>query len=145
MLPQMIWGFSLFSASNVPYTQVSTEKNFNHAYNKRIGARDARQYLGPGEDKITITGTLVPFVTGGRLALQTFEIQAASGLAFPLIESNGTTHGFYVIESMTTSETHQIADGRPKVIEYTINFKREGDDNLDYSKIAVGMKGALGL
>lgn len=145
MLPQMIWGFCIFSGSNVPYTQIDTEKNYNHAFNPRIGARDSRQYTGIGEDKMTITGTLVPFVTGGRSALQVFEMQATSGLAFPLIESNGIIHGYYVITSITTSEKNHIADGRPKVIEYTISLKREGDDNLDYSKIAVSMKSALGV
>ena len=85
----------------------------------------------------------MPFVTGGRVSLQRFQAQAESGMPFPLIESNGTTHGFYVITDMSTEETEHISDGRPKVIEYTISFKRDGDDSLDYSKIAVSMGNLL--
>lgn len=144
-MSQMIWGFALFALSKnrVNYNNVSTSKNYRHAFNDRVGNRAAQQYLGQGEDTITITGTLVPFVTGGRIALQQFQAQAESGLPYPLIESNGTAHGFYVITSLTTEEHDHIADGRPKVIEYTLSFKRVGDDSLDYSKIAVGMGSLL--
>ena len=139
----MIWGFALFSLRNVPYSGISTSKNYRHAFNDRVGYRASQQFLGHGDDMITITGTLVPFITGGRVALQLFQSQADSGMPFPLIESNGTAHGFYVITSMTTEEHEHVKDGRPKVIEYTISFKRVGDDLLDYSKIAVGMGSLL--
>lgn len=139
----MIWGFAIFSLRNVPYSGISTAKNYRHAFNDRIGHRASQQFLGHGEDTINITGTLVPFVTGGRVALQLFQAQADSGMPLPLIESNGTAHGFYVITSMTTEEHEHVKDGRPKVIEYTISFKRVGDDLLDYSKIAVGMGSLL--
>lgn len=140
---QMIWGFALFSLTSTPYAGVSTSKSYRHAFNDRVGKRASRQYLGVGEETITITGTLVPFVTGGRVSLQRFQAQAESGMPFPLIESNGTAHGFYVITDISTEETEHISDGRPKVIEYTISFKRDGDDSLDYSKIAVSMGSLL--
>ena len=139
----MIWGFALFSLTSTPYSGVSTSKNYRHAFNDRVGNRASNQYLGVGEDTINITGTLVPFVTGGRVSLQRFQAQADSGMPFPLIESNGTVHGFYVITSITTEETEHIQDGRPKVIEYALSFKRTGNDSLDYSKIAVGMGSLL--
>lgn len=141
----MIWGFALFrlSKNNASYSSLATSKSYRHAFNDRVGNRASQQYVGAGEDIITITGTLAPLVTGGRLALHRFESQADSGLPFPLIESNGTVHGFYVITDIATNETEHIDDGRPKVIEYTITFKRVGDDKLDYSKVAVGMIGGL--
>lgn len=141
----MIWGFALFtlSKSNVSYSNLSSNKNYRHAFNERIGSRASQQFLGAGQETITITGTLVPFVAGGRLALHRFQSQADSGLPFPLIESNGTVHGFYVITTISTEESEHVKDGRPKVIEYTITFQRVGDDMLDYSKIAVGMMGGL--
>ena len=144
-MAQMIWGFSLFALNKnrINYSNLSSSKSYRHAFNERVGNRASQQYIGVGEETITLTGTLVPFVTGGRIALHQFQAQADSGLPYPLIESNGTVHGFYVITAISTDEHDHIADGRPKVIEYTITLQRVGNDMLDYSKIVVGLGGLL--
>ncbi len=50
--------------------------------------------LGPDNDQLTLSGVLMPEVTGGRLSLLALELMAEQGKAWPLIEGSGTIYGF---------------------------------------------------
>lgn len=142
-MTQLIWGFVLFNANSLIYSELNKKTNYRHVSNARVGKRAANQFVGAGDDIITIPGKLAPIITGGRTALQLLKAQADTGLPFPLIEGNGLAHGFYVMTDLEENHKYLIDDGRPKIIDYTITLKREGDDKIDYSQIAVGLAGFL--
>ena len=142
-MTQLIWGFVLFQANSLIYNELNKTTNYRHVQNDRVGKRAANQYLGIGEETITIPGKLAPIITGGRTTLQLLKIQADTGLPYPLIEGNGLAHGFYVLMNIEENTKHHLADGRPKIIDYTLTLKRVGDDKIDFSQIAVGMAGLL--
>lgn len=142
-MTQLIWGFVLFQANSLIYNELNKTTNYRHVQNERIGKRAANQFLGPGDEIITIPGKLAPIITGGRTTLQVLKAQADTGLPCPLIEGNGLAHGFYVLMSIEENSKYHLADGRPKIIDYTITLKRVGNDKIDFSQIAVGMAGLL--
>ncbi len=90
----------------------------------RIGKRPAYQFLGEGETSRTLSGTLYPEITGGRLSLQAIELMADEGRAWPLIDGTGMIHGMYVIDKVTHNHTELFSDGAARKIEFTLSLKR---------------------
>ena len=61
-------GMFVFMRQTLPYQSMQRSADYSWASNSRIGKRDAFQYLGEGEDKITLSGDLYPELTGGKFS-----------------------------------------------------------------------------
>ncbi|AYU88976.1 phage tail protein [Serratia ureilytica] len=125
-------GMFVFMLKTVPYQSMQRSANYRWPTLPRIGQRPAAQFLGVDNEKITLTGVLVPEVTGGTLSLMALQLMAAQGRAWPLLEGNGTIHGMYVIESIVDTKTQLFSNGSARQIEFTINLMR-----VDESLIAM--------
>ncbi|EPB5863483.1 phage tail protein [Klebsiella pneumoniae] len=86
------------------------------------------QYVGAGENQLTLGGLLYPEITGGNLSLGAVSTMAYTGLAWPLIDGVGSIYGMYVITDL--QETHQEFDryGKAKKIEFTLTLRRVDED-----------------
>lgn len=80
---------------------------------------------------LTLSGVLMPEVTGGRLSLLALEQMAEQGKAWPLIEGSGTIYGMYVIEGLNQTKTEFFRDGMPRRIEFTLSLKRVDESLSD--------------
>lgn len=87
--------------------------------------------LGPDNDPLTLSGVLLPEVTGGRLSLLALEQMADLGKAWPLIEGSGTIYGMFVIESLSQTKTEFFESGMPRRIEFTLTLKRVDESLSD--------------
>ena len=94
-------------------------------------AGDTLRTTGPDNDSLTLSGVLLPEVTGGRLSLLALELMAEQGKAWPLIEGSGTIYGMFVIESLSQTKTEFFASGMPRRIEFTITLKRVDESLSD--------------
>lgn len=134
-LPQMSMmmalGLFVFALDTVPYQQLQRQTQWRHASNSRIGRRAGRQYVGPGDDTITLSGTLYPEITGGKVSLALLRTMADTGKAWPLIEGSGTVYGIYVIEEMGETGSLFFPDGAARKIDFTIKLTRIDDERLD--------------
>jgi len=77
-----------------------------------------------GTETITLTGQLLPEVTGGQTYLQVFESMADSGRAWPLIEGSGTIYGMFVVQSFNHTNSQLNTDGRARNISFELTLKR---------------------
>ncbi|EQC0318709.1 phage tail protein, partial [Yersinia enterocolitica] len=84
----------------------------------------AAQFLGVDSEKITLSGVLLPELTGGRLSLLALEVMANQGKAWPLIEGSGMIYGMFVVESLSLTRSLFFADGSARRIEFTLNLLR---------------------
>lgn len=117
-------GTFLFDLDNALFDQIARTRNWRHGRTDRFGARAASQFLGPGEDSITLTGTLVPEIAGKYSSLDTLAELADTGEALPFADGTGRILGRYTIESLDQTETSLIDRGRPRRTDFTINLKR---------------------
>lgn len=120
----MVLGLYVFTLRTVPYQELQYQRNWRHATNVRVKRRPSTQYLGPDNDSLTLSGVLLPEITGGRLSLLALEVMAEQGKAWPLIEGSGTIYGMYVIEGLSQTKTEFFDSGMPKRIEFTLTLKR---------------------
>ena len=119
----MILGQFLFRRETVPYQQLQRNTEYKHASLERVGERPASQFVGLGEDRITLTGTLLPIFTGGRLSLDLIRAMAKTGKAWPLIEGSLRMYGWYVIESINETSSVFMSTGHANKIEFTLTLK----------------------
>ena len=112
-----------------------------------MGSRPARQFVGPGDDTITLSGVLVPELMGRTAALDELRAMADTGMAWALVSGAGEIFGAFVIENTSTTGTVMMDNGMPRRIEFQLQLKRV-DDQRSGSRIAVGTLGefnALGM
>ncbi|KIH84230.1 phage tail protein [Pseudomonas batumici] len=124
-------GMFVFSLSTLAYQELQRQTEWRHASNNRIGAPPARQFLGRGEDTITLPGILLPELAGSMFSLDALRLMANTGKAWPVIEGSGRLYGLWVIESLSETKTIFFRDGTPRRIEFSLTLKRIDDDRID--------------
>lgn len=135
VLPQMSMmmalGLFVFGLHTVPYQQLQRARQWRHPSQSRVGLRPARQYTGPGDDSITLSGTLYPELTGGKVSLIMLDTMADTGKAWPLIQGDGTFYGHYVIESSDETSSYFFTDGAARKIDFSLKLTRVDDGAID--------------
>lgn len=139
----MALGLFVFMLDTIPYQKLQQKVGWRYPNNSRIGARPAYQFLGADEETITLSGTLLPELTGGDTALTLLKLMADQGKAWPLIEGTGGFYGFFVIESLDTVRQDFFSDGKARQIEFTITLKRTDESILEM--VGAVTKGVLDL
>lgn len=124
-------GMFVFSLSTAAYQELQRQTEWRHASNNRVGAAPARQFMGRGDDSITLPGIIFPELAGSTLSLDGLRLMANTGKAWPMVEGNGRIYGLWVIESLSETRTIFFRDGTPRRIEFTLSLKRTDDDRID--------------
>jgi hypothetical protein len=141
-------GMFVFMRQTVPFQNLQRSADYRWSSNARVGKRDAFQFLGPGEEKITLTGELYPELTGGTLSMLALYKMADEGRAWPLISGIGMIYGMFVINNVSETGSVFFADGSPRKISFTLSLTRV-DDSLvalygDIGKQAESLVGRAG-
>lgn len=124
-------GMFVFSLSTAAYQALQRQTEWRHVSNPRIGAAPARQFVGRGDDAITLPGIILPELAGSTLSLDTLRLMANTGKAWPMVEGSGRIYGLWVIENLNETKTVFFRDGTPRRIEFSLNLKRIDDDRID--------------
>lgn len=130
-MSMMTLGTFVFALDSLPYQDLQHQLGWRHPSTSRIGKRPARQFLGPDDETITLSGMLLPELTGGQLSLDQVRLMGNDGAAWPLIDGGGTIYGLFVIESLSMTKTIFFADGAARRIEFSLTLKRVDDDAVD--------------
>lgn len=143
----MIYGMMPFMRQTLPYGELQQNIDYSWPTNSRIGQRPAAQFIGVGDEKITLSGELRPEITGGAVSLMTVRLLADQGMAWPLIGGSGMIYGMYVIESISSAHSEFFPNGAASKIMFTLNLKRM-DESLtsmfgDLKKQADGLIGGV--
>ena len=126
----MALGLFVFSLDTAPYQEFQRQVGWRHPSNNRVGRRPAHQYAGPDDETITLSGRLMPELTGGEWTLAVLELMGDTGDAYTLIEGTGRYYGQFVIESLDTKRTYFFQDGAARVADFTLKLTRIDDGLL---------------
>ncbi|MBD8597060.1 phage tail protein [Pseudomonas sp. CFBP 8772] len=139
----MALGMFIFSLETLVYQELQRQTEWRHGSTSRIGTNPARQFLGRGDDSITLPGVLLPALAGTPLSVDTLRYMADTGKAYPLVEGTGRILGIWVIESINETRTLFFQDGAARRIEFTIALKRIDDGRVDLLGSAVSSAGNI--
>ena len=126
-----ILGLFPFELKTAPFQQLRRATSWRWVGNKRIGKRAAYQYAGLGEDTITLSGKLMPEITGGPTTLDALRLMGDQGKAWTLIGGDGTIYGLFIIKNVEETKTAFFKDGTPRKIEFNLSLERADDTNID--------------
>jgi phage protein U len=127
----MALGDFRFSISTAAYQSLERTDEWRWPAVERIGVAPARQFVGPGDTKITMSGKIYPSfqpARGGLAQMSTMRAQADLGTPLLMVDGNGRIWGDFVIESLKETQTVFFSDGTPRCIEFEITLGAYGDE-----------------
>ncbi|OKP26942.1 phage tail protein [Serratia fonticola] len=141
----LILGLFVFRQQTLPYQTLQRNVDYRWPSNSRIGLRPALQFLGVSEEKITLSGVLMPEITGGKVSMQLLDAMAVDGRAWPLLEGTGTIYGMFVVNSVSETRSEFFSDGSARRIEFSLTLTRV-DESLTamYGDLRAQAEGVLG-
>lgn len=123
----MALGMFLFEIGTLPYDEMQRKTDWQHARSARVGARDATQFTGPGDETISLSGAVYAEIADGRVSLDDLRSMADDGDALPLVDGTGTVYGNFVITAIDERHAFMMADGRARRIDFGIDLLRVDD------------------
>lgn len=146
-----VLGPFVFSLSTAAYQSFQHETGERHPTTSRVGARPARQHIGPDDETITLPGTLLPELTGGPSSLSVLRYMSETGKAWPFLDGTGNFYGMFVIEKIRQDKTYFFQDGAARKVDFTLNLSRVDNDAVDQiasvmqaGRAIAGMAGVVG-
>lgn len=128
---QACLGLFVFNTRTLPITSRDRSTTWRHARSAPIGKRATNQFVGPGDDTITLTGELAHDIAGLPITLDVLRAMADQGKSHVLVMGNGQILGAFVIDQVTENSTNLFANGTPRSITFTIQLTRSNDDLID--------------
>ncbi|PTB19559.1 oxidoreductase [Trinickia symbiotica] len=121
----------VFALATTPYKELQRQRSWKHRTSSRVGARDASQFTGAGDDTITLNGMVAPDNGIGTIAsLEKLAKMGDAGEAYVLVDGIGYVYGAFVIESLHETATYHTREGIPRKIEFSLTLKRVDDSAL---------------
>ncbi|WP_303703014.1 phage tail protein [Brevundimonas naejangsanensis] len=134
-MAMMALGLFVFDLPTLTYDQLQRRTSWRHAFGERVGARPAGQFLGEGDDDITLTGRLAPIAFGDAGSLDDLRTMGKSGEAWPLVDGAGRVYGAFVITGLDETQRAIMDNGVARISDFTLSLKRV-DDDLDDEGVA---------
>lgn len=127
----MALGLFVFSLSTLAYQELQRQTEWRFAETAVVGKRPRQQFLGPGNDTITLRGELRPEVAGQPISLDYLRAMADTGAAWVMVDGIGRIHGLFIIQSLNETKGVFLDNGQAKKIDFDISLKRVDDDRVD--------------
>lgn len=117
-------GLFVFETDSALFASLRRERDWRHESTERFGARAAFQFTGPGEDRITLTGSLVPELLGSYSAMETLAAMADQGDAFTLMDGGGHVVGSFVVARISEDKGNLVDNGAARRNDFSIELVR---------------------
>ena len=122
-------GMFPFGVDTLAFDEIQRKSSWRHATATRIGARDASQYTGPGDETVSLPGSVFTEIADGEVSLDEIRRMANTGNAWPLVDGRGYVYGAFVITTLNETSKAFWPDGTPRRIDFSIELLRvDGDD-----------------
>jgi phage protein U len=117
-------GLFVFELASLPYDELQRRTEWRHPRAPRVGARDASQFVGPGDERLSLAGVLLPEVAGSFAALRTLREMADEGEAWPFVTGTGEIFGQFVLISLDERRRYMMVDGVARMVDFSIELDR---------------------
>lgn len=125
----MSLGMFVFGLDTAPFETIKRTTAQRWARAARVGRRAAQQNLGPGEDTITLDGTLMPELTGGPETLDKLREMMAAGKAWVLTAGTGEVLGRWIVTQVEETRSKLLGNGVARKIAFALTLQAYDDDD----------------
>ncbi|WP_041793833.1 phage tail protein [Pararhodospirillum photometricum] len=133
-MPLATLGLFVFDLTTAPWDNRQRATPHRWGSKERAGAAPAYQYLGPGEETLTLSGALMPELTGGVACLDRLRAMAAEGKSWILVDGIGRNAGRWFIREVNETSTYHLPNGVARRVEFTLSLVRYPDGDRDPSQ-----------
>jgi len=117
-----------FMVGTLAHQTLTRSHEYRWAAQERLLRTPARQFIGAGNETMTLEGYLLPHYTGGADSLQRLRAIASLGEPQTLLDHFGVVYGNYVVESIEETGSELDMLGQPRRIEFSISLSAYGED-----------------
>ncbi len=117
-------GSFVFSLATLAYQESHHQMDWRYESQPGIGEPPTIQFLGPGEELLTLKGVLLPAFKGLLTALEVLRQMASSGQAHSLVSGTGRFIGNFVITRLSQEATLFYVNGTARRSDFTLELKR---------------------
>lgn len=117
-----------FSISTAAYDNLVRTTSYRWSRQERIGREPARQFVGPGDDVLELSGVIFPRYIGGLEQLDHMRSEAGKGKPLMLEDGRGKIWGKYVIEKVREEQPVHFKGGVPRKQQFTLSIAKYGED-----------------
>lgn len=114
-----------FMIMTAAYQELRRRTEFKWPSQLRMGLGPSSQFVGNGEDTITLQGTIFTEWRGGNGQVQTLREMGAMGEPYLMLSGLGEVMGRWIIESVEETQTLFAAFGTPRKQEFTLNLRAQ--------------------
>eukprot|EP00903_Cladosiphon_okamuranus_P001614 g1612.t1 len=108
--------FSVNSVSRTSSADIATKPLLN-------GMKGA-EFMGEGDDKLTMQGQLLPFKIGGLIELEALREHQKQGTPLPVMRGDGVRLGTFMITSLRERHRELLRSGVGAVVQVSISLKK---------------------
>lgn len=125
-----------FYCQQPSFQELERSTEYDWIAQRRVARDIAHQYIGPGEDRVTLKGRLYPLIFGGLEMLDRMRLAGRAGQLMDLAAVNGVVFGQFFIKSVSETQKYLNPDGVPHMVDFDLTLFAYGSD-------ADGFGGAL--
>lgn len=100
-----------------------------------IGTRPQREFTGEGEEKLVLSGQILPSRIGGMTELEALQDLRSSGRGVPVMRGDGKMMGWFVIVSIRANHGDLLRDGVGFTVKHSIELARVDPEAANLSII----------
>jgi len=117
-----------FSVDTAAYQELLRTTAYRWAQQPRLGRRPARQFVGAGDETVSLNGQILPHYKGGLGQVEALRTEAAAGRPLQLVTGTGQVLGAWVVERIEETQRFFLDDGRPRSVAFRLDLAAYGDD-----------------
>ena len=117
-----------FGLDTAAYQELVRATEYRWAATARVGRRPARQFVGVGEETVTLAGTIYPHYRGGLGQVAAMRAAAEQGEPLRLVTGAGAVMGLWVIHRVEETQRAHWADGSPRRQDFRLELAAYGED-----------------
>lgn len=129
----LAWGGYMFHQKGASYNELDRSTSWRWGSQERLNREPARQFVGKGDDTITVSGTIYPLYNPGGSFIGTRKIEPLRQLADEgepnmLIDGRGYVYGKYVVTNVQEQQSVIADNGGARKQGLTVTFEKYGED-----------------
>lgn len=120
-----------FQLDTASFEKLQRQTSYRWEFKNRIGRKPAGQFVGMGEDGITLNGVIYPTFKGGIGQVEKLRTMAAEGKPLGLVyafERVGQYAGLWCVTEISDTREFLFDDGTPRKIEFQVTLREYGED-----------------
>ncbi|ENX35793.1 phage tail protein [Acinetobacter courvalinii] len=126
-----------FTTDTLTFTEIQRQRSWQYADNAVAKGRKKRQFIGSGDDIITLPGVIYQeYGFGNRFSIDELASMADSGQGFVLVDGSGYLYGVYTIDNIDETKQVLLFNGVPRKVDFTIKLTRVDDERIEQQTAA---------